>query len=201
MFLNNGYPDKIIHANIRKFINKMFEPKPVILTAPKEIVYVTLPFLSDRISKFVKTKLKEINNKYFPQTNIRIAFVNNFKLRNYTNHKDKLSSLWCSDVVYEYKCAVCENCYIGSTNRSLAIKISEHQGRSYRTKQILARPLQSSIREHSEGICKKQITTEEFKVKYKGQYTQEIRIAESLLIKSLKPSLNLEESSIQLKVF
>ena len=142
-----------------------------------------------------------MNDKYFPQTNIRIAFTNHFRLRNFTNHKDRLSPLWCSDVVYEYKCAVCENCYIGSTNRSLAIRISEHQGRSYRTKQILARPLQSSIREHSEGICNKLVNTEEFKVKYKGRYTQEIRIAESLFIKSNKPTLNIEESSFPLRVF
>ena len=179
----------------------MYEKKPVILTAPKEIVYVTLPFLNNDISRYVKKSLKTINDKYFPQINIRCAFINQFKLRNFTNHKDKLSPLWCSDVVYKYTCAVCGNCYIGSTNRSLAIRISEHQGKSFRTKQNLARPLQSTIREHSEGTCDKAISPDEFQVIFKGKSIQEIRIAESLLIKDGKPELNLEESSYPLKMF
>ena len=132
LFLNNGYPDKIIFNNIRNFITQMYKEKPVILTAPNEIVYVALPFLNNDICSYVKKSLRDINNKYFPQVNIRCAFINNFKLRNFTNHKDKLSPLWCSDVVYKYTCAVCGNCYIGSTNRSLAIRISEHQGKSFR---------------------------------------------------------------------
>ena len=133
--------------------------------------------------------------------NIRCAFINNFKLRNYVNHKDKLSPLWSSDIVYKYNCAVCGNCYIGSTNRSLAIRISEHQGRSYRTKEMLTKPLQSTIRQHSEGTCNKLVSEDEFKVIYKGRNTQEIRIAESLLIRSLKPNLNIDESSFSLKIF
>ena len=149
----------------------------------------------------MKKKLKAINDRYFPQVNIRCAFINNFKLRNFTNHKDKLSPLWCSDVVYKYTCAVCGNCYIGSTNRSLAIRISEHQGKSYRTKQILARPLQSSIRGHSEDTCNKLVSPDEFQIIFKGKSMQEIRIAESLYIKCQKPELNLEDSSYPLKMF
>ena len=157
--------------------------------------------MNDNISKYVSKKLKEIINIYFPQVNVRCSFVNNFKLRNFTKHKEKLPPFWFSDIVYKYKCAVCDNCYIGSTNRSLAIRISEHQGRSYRTKQNLARPLQSSIRNHSEDICNKQVSLEEFSIIYKGRNISEIRTAESLLIKYLKPELNMEESSVALKLF
>ena len=200
-FLSNGYPDRIIFKKIRNFLTNVLDPKPVTLTVPKNIIYIKLPFLNDVISKYVSKQLKDIINIYFPQVDVRCSFINNFKLRNFTNHKDKIPSLWLSDVVYKYECAVCGNCYFGSTNRSLAIRISEHQGRSYRTKQILAKPLQSSIRHHSEGICDKQISFDEFKVIYKGRTTNEIRIAESLLIKSLKPELNLDESSVPLKLF
>ena len=96
---------------------------------------------------------------------------------------------------------VCNNCYIGSTNRSLALRVSEHQGRSYRTKQHLARPLQSAIRDHSEGNCNKQVSEDEFSIIYKGNYLNEIRIAESLLIKELQPELNQDASSFPLILF
>ena len=100
-----------------------------------------------------------------------------------------------------FKCAVCSNCYLGSSNRSLAVRASEHAGISYRTKKPLAQPLQSSIREHSENTCNKQVDIEEFSILFKGSYLNEIRIAESLLIKNLKPTLNHEVSSFPLKIF
>ena len=69
---------------------------------------------------------------------------------------------------------------MGSTTRSLAIRISEHQGRSFRTKQILARPLQSTIREHSENNCNKQVDPEEFNIIYRGKNITEIPRAEAI---------------------
>ena len=79
--------------------------------------------------------------------------------------------------------------------------MSEHQGRSYRTKQHLAKPLQSAIRDHSEQICKKQVSEEEFSIVYKGNHLKEIRIAESLLIKEIHPELNNDTSSVPLILF
>ena len=200
-FMNNGYPEKVFFKKVRAFINERFKVKSVIQTAAKEDIYITFPFLSDKISKYLKKKLKEINNIYFPQVNLKLSFINNFKLRNFTNHKDKFPILWTSDVVYKYKCAICGNCYLGSTTRSLALRISEHQGRSFRTNQNLARPPQSTIRNHSEGLCNKQVEENEFSIIYKGKSITEIRIAESILIQTMKPELNIDESSVPLRVF
>ena len=200
-FLSNGYPEKIFFKKVRNFMNHVFDHEPKKQTAQKENIYITFPFINNKISAYLNLRLKEINNVYFPQVNVKPAYINNFKLRNFVNHKDKFPPSWRSDVVYKYKCAICENCYLGSTSRSLAIRISEHQGRSYRTKKHLARPLQSTIREHSEGVCHKQVGKDEFEIIYRGKNTSEIRIAESLLIRKMQPPLNIEESSVPLKVF
>ena len=199
-FLNNGYPENVFFNKVRTFINRRFKPKSIIQTAAKEDIYITFPFLSDKISTYLNRKLKGINDIYFPQVNLKLSFINNYKLKNFTNHKDKFPHLWSSDVVYKYKCAICGNCYLGSTTKALAIRISEHQGRSFRTNQIVAKPLQSTIRNHSEGICNKQVEAEEFSIIYKGKNLSEIRTAESILIKTLRPELNMEDSSVPLKV-
>ena len=160
-----------------------------------------MPYSGDKICKEINKEIKRIMERHFPQVNIRTVFYNNFKMRNLFQHKDKTPANWCSDIVYKFKCAVCDNCYLGSSNRSLAVRGSEHAGKSYRTKKLLARPLQSAVRDHSENICNKQVSQEEFSIIFKGSSVIEIRIAESLLIKSLKPTLNNESSSYPLKLF
>ena len=160
-----------------------------------------MPYHGEMLCNELKKELNKITSQHFPQINIRTIFYNNFKIRNFFQHKDKTPALWCSDIVYKYKCAVCGNCYLGSSNRSLAIRASEHAGRSYRTQKILAKPTQSAVREHSEYNCNKQVSLDEFTILYKGSYLNEIRIAESLLIKSTKPTLNNDVSSFPLKLF
>ena len=200
-FINNGYPDNIIQTAIKKFLDKLFIPKPIYDTVEKETIYIRLPYINEEICRHVNKQLRKIIAKYYPQINLKTAYINNFKIKNFMRHKDCIPPNWCSDIVYCFKCAVCSNCYIGSTNRSLAVRISEHQGISYRTKQMLARPPQSAVRDHSEVTCSKRPDTDEFSVLYKGKSSTEIRIAESLLIKSKKPSINQESSSFPLKIF
>ena len=40
----------------------------------------------------------------------------------------------------------------------------------------LARPFQSTIREHSEGVCHKQVGKDEFEIIYRGKNTSETRM-------------------------
>ena len=200
-FLNNGYPEKIFDYQLRLFLNKTFIKRPPISKAEKEILYIKLPYQGEQICREINKGIRTIMNKNFPQINIRTIFYNNFKMKNFFHHKDRIPANWCSDIVYMFKCAVCDNCYLGSSNRSLAVRASEHAGISYRTKRHLVQPPQSSVREHSENNCKKQVDISEFSVIFKGNHLNEIRIAESLLIKNLKPSLNQETSSFPLKLF
>ena len=65
----------------------------------------------------------------------------------------------------------------------------------------MARPLQSAVRDHCENTCSKAVSLEDFSIIYKGSNSTDIRIAESPLIKELKPSLNNDMSSFPLKIF
>ena len=174
--MQNGFPESIFFKQIKSFLNKRFYKKPDIATVEKELVYIRFPFSGDKICKEINQTLTKIINQHFPQIKLRTTFYNHFKIKNFFKHKDVTSPFWCSDIVYKYSCAVCNNCYIGSTNRSLALRVSEHQGKSYRTKQYLNKPFQSAIRDHSEQMCKKQVSSKDFSIIYKGRYLNEIRI-------------------------
>ena len=118
-FLDNGYHDSIFYRQLKDFLNKRFDKKPTKLTVEKEIMYVKFPFSGDKICKEINGTLKRIISQHFPQMKMRTTFYNHFKIKSFFKHKDAASPLWCSDIVYKYNCAVCNNCYIGSTNRSL----------------------------------------------------------------------------------
>ena len=145
-------------------------------------------------------KMTKIFDKYYPQLKPSLVFYNNYKLRNFCNHKDKLDPKYISQVVYKFICPSCQLVYVGSTIKALEQRIFEHLGSSYRTGQPLLKPLQSSIRDHCHLTCKCKFNSSDFHILYKGNYLDEIRIAESLYIKRLKPELNSEASSVHLRL-
>ena len=103
-------------------------------------------------------------------------------------------------LVYRFICHSCQLVYVGSTKKTLEQRIFEHFGSSFRTNRVLTKPLQSTIRDHCHTECKCLFSVENFDILYKGNYLDEIRIAESIFIKNLRPSLNMEASSFPLKL-
>ena len=56
ILLKNGHPRKIIDPFVFKFLNKVFEPKPVTLTVPKKQFFIVLPFMGNMfIQSITKT--------------------------------------------------------------------------------------------------------------------------------------------------
>ena len=168
---------------------------------PKKLeIYLRFPYLSNKLNYYLQNKLRNIVHKYYPQIQLTLAFYNNNKIRNYCNHKDKLESKNLSMVVYMFICPSCHLLYIGSTIKTLEQRVFEHFGSSFRTRRPLTCPVQSSIRDHCHSICECNFTIKDFCILYRGNYKEEIRIAESLFIKRLDPSLNLDTSSVPLRI-
>ena len=103
-------------------------------------------------------------------------------------------------LVYEFICPSCHSLCIGSTIKSLEQRVFEHFASSFRTRRPLTRPVQSSIRDHCHSICECNFTINDFCIVYSGNFKDEIRIAESVFLKRLKPSLNLDTSSVPLRI-
>ena len=163
-------------------------------------IFIRTPFITDNVNHFLKDEVNKIFNKYFPQIRPSLVFFNNNKLKSYVNHKEKLPYYYSSMVVYKFICPSCQQEYIGSTKKSLFFRFHDHKGTSSRTNRSLSSPLNSSIRDHCNTNCKCNFSLEDFCVIFDGRNEIDIRIAESMLIKKLTPSINQESTSFPLKL-
>ena len=128
-------------------------------------------------------------NKYFIEKDFRIIGINNNKLGSFFHFKDRLPKGMQSFLVYKFSCLHCKSEYIGSTIRSLYVRIAEHAGRSSRTNNILCTPNYSNIREHSLN-CDCPISINNFSILGRNNQERNLRILESLFIAKHKPSIN-----------
>ena len=106
-----------------------------------------------------------------------------------------------SRVIYQFTCPVCKNGqYVGSTSRSLHIRMHEHKGFSYRTNRPVNKPPFSAIREHTETKHTLLPERNNFKILKTTRYDISLKILESLFIKTIKPNLNNTNSSYPLSI-
>ena len=113
----------------------------------------------------IRNQLLSLFKTHFPQIDIKIVLPNKHTIGSCFPVKERLPESLCSNVVYHYKCARedCMSSYVGSTERALQDRISEHMGVSFRTGINLTSPSFSSIREHSQS-CSHPITSESFQI-------------------------------------
>ena len=144
---------------------------------------------------------KKIFDKHVPHIKVNFVFYNNFKIRSFFKIKDSLPRALKSLVVYHFTCPKCSLGYIGSTKKSLILRVKEHQGISARTNRHLVSPLNSSIRYHCQNNCKVNFDVNNFEIVSQCNNETELRIRESILIKTHSPELNVEGSSFNLSIY
>ena len=98
-------------------------------------------------------------------------------------------------IIYHTKCPepVCFDNYVGESARWLTERIKDHNGRDHT----------SHVLKHSIEKLHKNVNTIDFKIIEKNFYynKQKHKIAKALWIKDLRPTLNTQEKSIQLRLF
>ena len=98
---------------------------------------------------------------------------------------------WRLIIIYKYSCNRCNSIY---TSRHLSTRITEHQGKSFRTGLKLTSPPFSQIRNHIEEILNNHfdynIKMEEFTILISVESNCNSVIKKSVLIKATRPELN-----------
>ena len=148
-FHGNGFPSNTFYKQVRLFLSKIYNPTPVVTTVKKQTIYVTFPYFG-YISDILKKEIRTCVERLYPQIDLRLAFKNSFSVGSFFRHKDPMPTSLCSNVIYTYSCALCNECYTGSTQRQLQCRIAEHLGMSVRTGLPLSKPPYSAIYDHSE---------------------------------------------------
>ena len=198
-FSSNGYPAKLIDAQIRKFMDKMHSPKTVTADKNEKVMYFSLPYFGHQSEK-MKIELSKYLSKIHPSITFRFILVNPFKIGSFFNHKDRIPTCLRSSVVYEFRCA-CDDApsYVGSTSRHFFVRMAEHKGISSRTGKPLTSPPYSSIRNHAH-TCKSPISDSCFRILKSTMNPLDLLLLESLCIHRFTPKLNETQSAVPLLI-
>ena len=197
-YINNNFPSSLFWGMVRKFTNRIMNPRIITYNVPKDKQYISLPFFGHP-SYIVRNKLLSLFKIHFPQIDIKIVLTNRRTIGSLFPVKERLAIPLCSNVIYQYKCGDCSSSYVGSTERALHDRICEHKGVSFRTGIRLTSPSFSSIREHSVS-CSHPIDTDLFRIIGRCSDHEDLRLLESVFIKHLKPDLNNTESAAPLYI-
>ena len=198
LFLSNGYPMQLIKniQNAAKYKTKNFGVKQ-----RKDTTYVSLPYIDEALTRKVNAAVKSSD------LNIRVAWKSGPTLSSKLVRSALEPPLCprgtrstCStcdgglkgrchikNVVYEIKCKICGNLYIGKTRRMIRTRFMEHLGdaRNQRKGSDLGDHMLS---EHPNTQSK----NEDFEISILHTCKDEanLRITESIEIRNKKPALN-----------
>ncbi|KAL7631831.1 UNVERIFIED_CONTAM: hypothetical protein RMT77_017855 [Armadillidium vulgare] len=161
-------------------------------------VYARLPYIGP-LSIDLHFQIRNILHKHFPQCNFLLSFINNNSIGNYFKIKESIPLCLRSCIVYKYECADCHVDYVGQTSLQLKIRAFKHMGISFRTNLPISHPEYSAIRDHS-NLTKHPISLQNFSILQNASNDEDLKILESLYIKTINPTLNTQNSSLSLLI-
>ena len=205
IFRRNQYPEHFIDQCIKMFLTKKIKVQSKV-NAQKEKLVISLPYLGKH-SNNLRRRISALASKHLKSNfKIEVVWSSQRKIRNFFSFKDKLPMHLRSKILYRFTCNGCNSIYIGKTKRHFLIRAYEHLGLSVRTGKEFAYNPQNinntTVLDHihqSEG-CNGSLDSFEIIGSAKNDFF--LRIKESLLIKTVKPTLlNRNGKSIPLHLF
>ena len=156
-----------------------------------------------RLSLQMVKRLQWTVAKHLKNCNLRVVFKVQRRLRQCFQFKDKIPDSMRSYVVYKYTCKICNDFYIGKTDRHHYIRNCEHLGITpFRRRSSTRKLVNSGIRDHVLGTGHEPCMSG-FSIIGRVMSTNDyhLRLKESLFIHRDKPKINGSESSEQLQLF
>ena len=111
----NSYPSVIIELSVRTFLNRLYVPKQVYLTAPKKELLITLPFLGT-MSSNLKQKLQTFIRNSLPKCNIKVILKSTSHFSSLFRFKDVILKKLRYHLVYKVSAML--QCYLLWQNRT-----------------------------------------------------------------------------------
>ena len=188
--VNNNYPIWVI----KKFYRKYHQQQITEAAAGKHH-FLLLPYKGEKGEHLIKSMKRRISKLLPPEIKTQVAYTGKI-LSTCVNVKDQSKFDRQHDVVYYADCPneTCRENYIGSSRSSrISEHIKDYNGRDLKS-HILRDPVESG---HAN------ISYEDFKIIAKNfnNNSRKRKIAQSLLIKEKRPTLNIHDKSVPLKLF
>jgi len=199
IFKCNKYPVSLIDQCIKTFLNKIYIPKRVMITAAKKEVLIVLPFLG-QFSLTLRSRLYNCFNKTLPQCNLKVIFQSKNRLSSLFRFKDSIPKELRSHLIYKFLCSNCNITYYGQTERHLNVRSGEHLSLSALTGKRVNNDKKSAVKDHC--LFHNHVNTfEDFSILTYESNPFKLLIKESLLVSRDKPILNKQVKSIPLQLF
>ena len=199
IFENNGYPKSFVDFCIKKYLDKVFIRKKVVLKALEKYFICVLPFLGKK-SMQRRTRLVNSIESNLKFCKLKVIFRSPCKLNSLFRYKDSLQKKIRSDTVYKYMCSNCKVTYYGKTYHHFPTRAAEHMRISNLTGKCLKPVKQSAVSDHLlEYNCS--IDFDHFDILASDANRFRLLIKESLVIKRDQPQLNKTIKSFPLKRF
>ena len=154
-----------------------------------------LPYNVQKGEHLVRSLRKDIHRTLPENVQARICYTGTKRGTKFNNIKDPVKKSHQHDVVYYAACPEpgCVEDYTGETGRRLNERVIDHNGRDKK----------SHLYKHSQESNHPCVALSDFKIIGSNFQNQKFKrkIAESLLIREKRSSLNMQEMSIPLKLF
>ena len=181
--------DKIINQTLSKIIEKE-NPKEEEKEKEKDEIMFFLNYRGKASEEYALHLKKICESRDSPAFKVPIKVI--FTLKKLKSVlpalKPPIDKMLKSDVVYQIKCPVCLDCYVGQTERHLTTRFDEH---------ILR---EGPVKTHMEK-CGVNLTEENVEVVRGLQTNTKLMTYEAILIKKLRPQINTKEEYRSRKLY
>ena len=182
IFMNNGFPIKIINKYIQQAMTPMTKDKQE--GTPRRVTF-KLPYIGN-VSRGFSSRICETVKKAYPTTKPTVCFTTTHAFRK--TPKEALPAFTKSYVIYQYTCS-CAETYVGKTTQRLSERIKQHIPPNIATRK--SNQADSAILAHlrNKPACVPTNAQELFRILARARSSYHLDILEAMYIRSLEPSL------------
>ena len=181
----NNFPSLLLNKISSKVLRSQNDENSSSPRDESEPRFFKLPYLG-HFSSQLSLKMKKLVERYCKDTNIKLIFTT-CKIGSYFPNKDQFLQKFTSHVVYHFKCAECNICYIGETHRHYDTRVHEH----------LYTDKTSSVYKHlgQNPNCKNRSNKNCFSILDRADTKFKLKIKEAYYVKKQHPMLNIQVQS------
>ena len=153
-----------------------------------------MPYQGEKGKQVIESVRKTVKRLLPRNIKVQVSFIGN-KLSSCFNIKDKPKFEHRHDVIYLRTCpeTICNDNYTGEAKRRIFERVKDHNSRD----------IKSHLLKHTLENNHQHVSEKDFKIfgnGFRGN-NQKRKVAEALLIREIKPTLNIQDQSVPLQLF
>ena len=191
--IKNDFPEKVIDCEVErylKYLNRDVSEPTAEQEKPKREIkrFLVLPYVNTKCESYAR-RLKQLVEDNIPKVEFNVAYQTPRTIGSLFPYKDKITDKMSQSlVVYRLKCRMCQQCYIGKTERALGIRYKEHVSIPKVVKEETK--ITSAVKEHMIENPGHTFPIDSLDIVDRASNDHKLKVKELLHILEEKPTLN-----------